>query len=269
MTSSERLIAKSLDIRPSHRLSSLAPPARFSSRVVDDITAATMNDTTVRRLISYSKNTTPPRAARARVRVPTDARPRSIPAPRLTPSSSPRSPRLRRASPRPRPRRARDRERRDRDASTPGTPPGTASRPRARISRARSASPAPCARASASRASTTTASSSIRVFSLFAHRRECPTAAGAVRGRRLGASETRAPTADASRLARARATIVAAAATARPRAGAAARDATRRRRGFPRIQSRVGGANSWDRRGSRAIPTRARDAIATERRARA
>ena len=79
------------------------------------------------------------------------------------------------------------------------------------------------ARASASRAARapTTASSSGRPF-LWAN---SPTiATGADRGRRARAPETRAP-------------IAVAATTGPRRAGADARDATRRRRGFPRIQS--------------------------------
>lgn len=184
MTSSERLVAKSLKL-PVHPIVS-----RRSRRARASLLAAP----TTTRLIQPSLETPSANTPRARARArPDRPRPRSIPARRITPPSRPRA-RPPRARPRPRVRRARVDTRRD--ASTRGTPRRTVSRPRARRSRGPSPSPAPCG---ARRDSPTTASSSGRPF-LWAN---SPTiATGADRGRRARAPETRAPIADASRLAR-------------------------------------------------------------------
>ena len=132
MTSSERLVAKSLKL-PVHPIVS-----RRSRRARASLLAAP----TTTRLIQPSLETPSANTPRARARArPDRPRPRSIPARRITPPSRPRA-RPPRARPRPRVRRARVDTRRD--ASTRGTPRRTVSRPRARRSRGPSASPAPC-----------------------------------------------------------------------------------------------------------------------------
>jgi hypothetical protein len=188
MTSSERLVAKSLKL-PVHPIVS-----RRSRRARASLLAAP----TTTRLIQPSLETPSANTPRARARArPDRPRPRSIPARRITPPSRPRARVRARASAALASTRAAMRPRE--------VPPDGQFRARERADREdrqrRRLHAAIGARASASRAARapTTASSSGRPF-LWAN---SPTiATGADRGRRARAPETRAPIADASRLAR-------------------------------------------------------------------
>lgn len=228
MTSSERLIAKSLKL-PVHPIVS-----RRSRRARASLLAAP----TTTRLIQPSLETPSANTPRARARArPDRPRPRSIPARRITPPSRPRA-RPPRARPRPRVRRARVDTRRD--ASTRGTPPTDSFAP-ASAQIARTVSVAGSMRRSA-RARRRVAPRARRrrrrrrdvpsYGQTVRRSRRVPTAVDA-RARQRRARRSRTPRGSRDR----RATIADAATTGPRRAGADARDATRRRRGFPRIQS--------------------------------
>jgi hypothetical protein len=258
MTSSERLVAKSLKL-PVHPIVS-----RRSRRARASLLAAP----TTTRLIQPSLETPSANTPRARARArPDRPRPRSIPARRITPPSRPRA-RPPRARPRPRVRRARVDTRRD--ASTRGTPRRTVSRPRARRSRGPSASPAPCGdrRARVGESRRARADDGVVVVTSLPMVKQSDDRDGCrPRSTRARARDARA---DRGRLA-----ARAAARDDRGRRddgsatrgrGRARRDATTTR--FPAHSIVVGRANSWDRRGARAIGEGKRDARATERRAR-
>ena len=260
MTSSERLVAKSLKL-PVHPIVS-----RRSRRARASLLAAP----TTTRLIQPSLETPSANTPRARARArPDRPRPRSIPARRITPPSRPRA-RPSRARPRPRVRRARVDTRRD--ASTRGTPRRTVSRPRARRSRGPSASPAPCGdrRARVGESRRARADDGVVVGTSLPMGKQSDDRDGCrPRSTRARARDARA---DRGRLA-ARATGARRSRSPRRRVRDAlpadARDATRRRRGFPRIRSssdaRIRGIDA----GRSAIGEGERDARATERRARA
>ena len=260
MTSSERLVAKSLKL-PVHPIVS-----RRSRRARASLLAAPTTTRLIQPSLETPSANTP--RARARARVPTDR----------APDRSPRveSRRLRVLA---RVLLARVRARASaalastRAAMRPReVPPDGQFRARERADREdrqrRRLHAAIGARASASRAARapTTASSDRDVPS---YGQDSPTiATGADRGRRARAPETRAPIADASRLARgARRSRRRDDGSATRGRGRARRDATTTR--FPAHSIVVGRANSWDRRGARAIGEGKRDARATERRARA